>query len=128
MSFDDVRNVCAYARELGFHQYYHATQILDRAKRAEYEDVYTSAFCIGNVGFASTPFEMFSETGIQIRQGSPFPMTFVLGYTNDHRHYLPVRRAREEYYSYEACIGKFEAGAAEKLGDELIGKLAELKK
>jgi hypothetical protein len=71
---------------------------------------------------------MFSQTGTQIRNGSPYAMTFVLAYTNGHWTYLPTRRSFTDYYSYEACLCKFEPGAAEALGAELAQKLTELKK
>ena len=77
---------------------------------------------------AANPFEMFTETGLQIREGSPYPMTFVLAYTDARRSYLPVTRSFRDYFSYEACISVHAPGAAETLGAELAQKLTELKK
>ena len=117
-----------FARTQGFLQYYHATHVLSRLKLPEYQYIYHSAFAIGNVGFAANPFEMFTETGLQIREGSPYPMTFVLAYTDAARSYLPVTRAFRDYFSYEACISVHAPGAAEALGAELAQKLQELNK
>lgn len=117
----------AYAREHGFYQYYHVTTLISNAAKPETQQVPVSVFSIGDIGFAANPFEMFSETGMQIRSGSPYPMTFVLAYTNGHWTYLSTRRAMTDYFSYEACLCKFEPGAAEALAAEQAQKLWELK-
>jgi hypothetical protein len=44
---------------------------------------------IGDVAFVGMNVETFFETGLEIRERSPFPDTFVLGYTNGLVSYLP---------------------------------------
>jgi hypothetical protein len=69
---------------------------------------------IGDVAFAAMPHELFSETGIQIRNDSPFLTTFIVAYSNDHNGYLPVSSAYE-YDCYEEACTSFAKGAAEEL-------------
>jgi hypothetical protein len=47
------------------------------------------AIRIGEVAIVGISAEAFFETGLEIRERSPFPATFVLGYTNGILAYLP---------------------------------------
>ena len=49
------------------------------------------AVCLGDVAFATVPGEAFSDTGLQIRRGSPYKMTFVCGCCNGNYGYLPLQ-------------------------------------
>ncbi len=52
-------------------------------------DAEIQAVAVGPVAFLGHPFELFNGCGRQIREGSPFPSTLVLGYCNDYLGYLP---------------------------------------
>lgn len=45
---------------------------------------------IGPLAFIGVPMEPFIELGLAIEAASPFAMTFVSGYTNGYRNYLPT--------------------------------------
>jgi hypothetical protein len=85
------------------------------------------AFSIGSVGFVTLPGEMFSENGLQIKEGSPFDMTFVVTYANSHYYYIPPESAFE-YNSYEASVSRVEKGTVEKLVTEYGSMLNTLYK
>ena len=51
---------------------------------------------MNDVVLAAMNMEIFFETGLEIRDGSPVPDTLVLGYTNGCHGYLP--RGREALY------------------------------
>jgi len=52
-------------------------------------DLNLHALRIGDVAIAGMNVETFFQTGLAIREQSPFPDTFVLGYTNGSTAYLP---------------------------------------
>ena len=52
-------------------------------------DLHVQAIRVNDVVIAAMDMEVFFETGLEIRNGSPLPDTFVLGYTNGCFGYLP---------------------------------------
>ena len=57
------------------------------------------------------PVEPFAEIGVEIKSRSPFPATFVSGYSNGIELYLPVAAAYEEG-GYEVWMTPFSPEAA----------------
>lgn len=51
---------------------------------------------IGDVAVLAAPFELMAETGSALRKVSPFPHTFVLGYSNGLVTYLPTPEVSRE--------------------------------
>jgi hypothetical protein len=66
---------------------------------------------IGNLAFVGVPLEPFIDLGRAIEAASPFPMTFVSGYTNGYRNYLPTA-AEFERGGYEVDVCSFTPDAA----------------
>lgn len=58
---------------------------------------------LGDLGIVALPGEIFAETGLVLKQRSPFPKTLVLSLANQSTGYLPTRTAFWE--------GGYEAGA-----------------
>ena len=90
------------------------------------------AVAAGNVAFVTAPYEMFWESANDIKTKSPYDMTFVLTCANGVNGYMPI----DEHFelsnakypnSYEVRQCKFVRGTAEKLVDEFVGMLNELK-
>jgi hypothetical protein len=52
-------------------------------------DLRLQAIRVGEIVIAGMNVETFFETGLAIRESSPLPDTFVLGYTNGSMAYLP---------------------------------------
>lgn len=48
---------------------------------------------IGNLGLVTMPVEMFAESGVAIKEGSPCEMTLLMGYSNGICGYVPTREA-----------------------------------
>jgi len=84
------------------------------------------AFSIGDVAFICAPYEMFNENGEQIKNGSPFKMTFVVTCANSAQGYIPST-AGYDYNgltSYGANAGDYAKGT----GDALAAKYVEMLK
>lgn len=84
------------------------------------------AFAIGEIGFAVVPFEMFVDTGVFIKQNSPFTATFVLTCANTSHSYLPTELAHQNG-GYEVDTTKCAPGEAEKIADAYVSLLNQLK-
>jgi hypothetical protein len=80
---------------------------------------------IGPLAFIGVPLEPFIELGMAIGAGSPFGETFVSGYTNGYRSYLPTI---DEWPrgGYEVDICPFRPEAATMLVEAGVALLADL--
>jgi hypothetical protein len=86
-------------------------------------ELHTGAFRVGGVGFTSGTYEMFAESGMQVKEGSPYEFTFLI---TGNSGYIPSLR-NFEYRCYEADTGFYAPGAAEKLVENYIDMLKEIK-
>ena len=80
---------------------------------------------IGPLGFIGVPLEPFIELGRAIAAASPLGQTFVSGYTNGYRNYLPTIDQWPRG-GYEVDICAFRPEAATLLVEAGAGLLAEL--
>lgn len=80
----------------------------------------------GDVALVGCNLEPFCEIGMAIKQQSPFPVTFMCGYTNGRMAYLPTA---EEWTKggYEVENSPFGQNAAEVLQKEILDDLGSLK-
>lgn len=101
----------ALGKQYDFSSVYQARAIRDRAKMAKTTQLEINAFRVGGVGFTTGTYEMFAESGMQVKEGSPYEFTMVL---TANSGYIPAER-NFEYRCYEADTGFFARGTAEKL-------------
>ena len=85
-----------------------------------------STISFGDLAFVSAPYEMFDTNGMEIKEGSPFAMTFVCGYTNGYYGYMPSAFA-VPHGQYEVYVSYFEGGTAEALVSEMLEMLKKMK-
>jgi len=91
-----------------------------------------TAISIGNIGFATVPFEMFDTNGMQIKDGSPYDITFVLTNCNNRDGYIPAQEvfdynpgdARLMPYEVKSCA--YAKGTAETVAQGLIDMLNDI--
>ena len=82
---------------------------------------------MGDLAFAMAPYEMYDTNGVEIKQGSPYKMTFVLTLANGpSMGYLPTR-LNFEHGGYAADTCRFKPGIGEALAEEFIKMLNDLK-
>jgi neutral ceramidase len=86
------------------------------------------AFRIGDLGVAAIPFEVFTETGLEIKEKSPFQDTFTIELANGSNGYLPTP-AQHDLGGYETWLGtnRVERDASVKITAKILELLASLK-
>ena len=72
------------------------------------------------------PGEVFNETGTHIKEHSPFPSTFFVGYANGNVGYIPTPEAYAEggYEVEQAC--RVSPEAARLISDKCLELLENL--
>ncbi len=114
------------------HQEHRCRVYAQRFKRlAESPDeiqIVQQALRIGEVGIVTIPFEAFAEIGLEIKEKSPLPRTFVISFGNGSYGYLPTPR-HFELGGYETWMGtnSVEPQASVKITKGLLEMLEELR-
>jgi len=120
----------AAVAKYGFPSVYEATGLVSRSKYPDTYSMELHAMVIDGVSFIFAPFEMFGVTGREIKDNSPFDMTFVITCSenagNYHMGYMPHEYACEESF-YEYDVTKFARGTAEDLAVTYVEILTEMK-
>lgn len=101
--------------------------ILRRAGMPEKVPMELAAVSFGDLAIAFVSVEMFDTNGKQLRDASPFPMTFSCGYSLNCHGYLPSAKAFS-HGEYEADICRFLPGTGETIALELCRQLQEMKR
>ena len=82
---------------------------------------------VGELAFIMAPYEMFDTNGMEMKQGSPFAVTFVANCANNTLSYIPSALAFE-HGGYEIDRCQFVPGFGEEMARTFVGMLNELKK
>ena len=110
-----------------------ATQCRTVIKNAtEYKDaadlpVPLSALSFGRIAFVFAGYEMFTQSGMQIKAQSPFAMTFICGNSCGSCGYMPASECFGNH-GFEVNSTTFVRGTAEMLAEEALSMLGELRK
>ncbi len=83
---------------------------------------------LGGLGIAAIPFEVFTETGLEIKARSPFRDTFTIELANGGYGYLPTPE-QHALGGYETWLGtnRVEREASRKIVDTLLGLFERVK-
>lgn len=90
--------------------------------------VILQTFTIGDLGIAAIPFEVFTETGLEIKKKSPLKNTFTIELANGSYGYLPTP-AQHELGGYETWLStnKVEKEASVKIAAEILTLFNQIK-
>ncbi len=110
------RNAKAYAR-----------RALAAASGPDTVSVPLQAIRIGELGIVAIPFEVFAETGLEIKRKSPLRPTFTISLANGSYGYLPTPE-QHALGGYETWLGtcRVEVEASRKITASLLEMLEEL--
>ena len=97
----------------------------DKATNGETPDFNLTVGRLGNVAVVGIGGEVFSELGLAIKKGSPFPHTLIITHCNGAAGYVPTKEAYHEG-GYEVTSSHFAPEAADELVQEALRLLREL--
>ena len=116
----------AAAQNHGFSSVYEVSAVISRARSDEYNSMELKTLALGDVSIIFAPYEMFGSNGMYIKENSPYPMTFVITCAQGSEGYLPSTLGFE-MNCYEVHVTEYERGTAEKVADEFVSMLTEMK-
>ncbi|MCC6509240.1 MAG: hypothetical protein IT423_09045 [Pirellulaceae bacterium] len=107
----------------------YAQRIRLQAEAGATVDVPLQVLRIGNLGIAAIPFEVFTETGLEIKQRSPLKPSFTIELAGGSYGYLPTP-PQHALGGYETWLGtnKVEIGASTKIVTRLMEMFEEVAK
>lgn len=117
--------IYSYLRDYGVRNIYTANAIALRSALPAEAEIPIYAVSLGDLAFVTVPFEMFDTNGMQIKNGSPYSMTFVLTCANNSLSYLPSELAFK-HGGYAVDVTLFQRGTAEELVSSYLDMLNEL--
>ena len=125
--YDGNEAVYAVAAKYGFESAKEVTFIVSRntGYDATREHI-IGAISFGDLAFVAAPYEMFDTNGMEIKDGSPYNMTFVLTNAGGAGAYVPSALAVANG-GYEVYTAVDEWGTAERMVSEFLAMLNEHK-
>ena len=111
--------------DLGFHSRYQASGILAGIS-ADYTEFPLVAISCGDLAFCAFPYEMWDINGREVRENSPFKVTFISSLTNGSIGYIPAAVSFPNG-GYEVYSCRFRPGCGEEFATEMVRLLNECK-
>jgi hypothetical protein len=100
-----------------------------KPQQGQERETWLQAILVGDVAIVGVPAEYFTVLGLDIKKRSPFPHTYVAELANDWIGYLPDREGHG-LGGYQTWMGLHcyaEVGTGERVADEIVAMLKELK-
>jgi len=105
----------------------YAERAIDMSTAPPEVTIVLQALRIGDLAIATSPFETFAETGLEIKSRSPWKPTFTIELANGGYGYLPTPE-QHRLGGYETWLGtnRVEVQASRKMTEELVSMLKQL--
>ncbi len=109
------------------HERNYAGKAIQQLEAPDTVHVILQAVRIGDLGIAAIPFEVFSETGLELKSRNPFKPSFTMELANGSYGYLPTPE-QHRLGGYETWLGtnRVEVQASVKIADTLVSMFEEL--
>ncbi len=106
----------------------YAREALVLAKYPPTTVITLQAFRVGDLGIGAAPCEVFAETGLAIKNQSPFKATFIIELANGYAGYLPTpeQHGWGGYETWPARSSFLEIGAEPKIRTGILTLLQDL--
>ncbi len=97
-------------------------------ERGGERETWVQTMLIGNVAFVGVPAEFFTKLGLDIKNRSPFPNTYVAELANDWIGYLPDLEGHKlgGYQVWTGYHSFAEPGTGERIVDQAVEMLKEM--
>lgn len=122
---EDPKEALRVAREKGFNSAYAARDVIGRSKMVGSRSMELDTVKVGDIAFATAPYEMFCVNGQYIKENSPFEKTIVMSCANGANSYLASEFAFQ-HGGYEVDSRKFPKGTAEQMVENHVEMLKEM--
>jgi len=100
-------------------------RIVANLSNPEFFDIPLTAIRVGDLVFGGVPGEPFQQIGRNVKERSPFSMTFVTCCTNGSHGYFPTEEAFAEK-GYERSTSRFASNCATIVSDGLTQAINSL--
>ena len=88
-------------------------------------DFEINTVAVGDIAFATAPYEIFCVHAQYIKENSPFENTMVFECSNQYQSYIPTAAAYD-YGCYESYTSIFATGAGEAVAEKFVEMLKGL--
>ena len=85
-----------------------------------------TCIAFGDIAFTAFPYEMFHENGKQLRDASPYKMTFVNTLAGGGYGYIPTKEAFP-HGGYEVGVCRYTEGCGEQFVADMLKILNQCK-
>ncbi len=116
---DDDPRKAELMKEYGFGSRRWVQGTIDRSEYKDEQMIPFHAISFGDIAFSTSPIEQFDKNAKDVREASPFAMTFTCSLTDGHYGYVPTKEAFS-HGGYEVSVCRYVPGSGEEFANEQI--------
>ncbi len=125
--FADMQKSGVDPKTLHRHAKTYSERVSGLSEGPDETSIMLQAMRIGDLGVTAIPFEVFAETGLDLKVRNPFSDSFTIELANGSYGYLPTP-AQHELGGYETWMGtnRVQIDASDRISDVLLSLLHQL--